>query len=115
MPAKSGTSDVMTAEALTAELAQKVMGWGVAPDRFLIGNRSWIPRWRFQPLERLEDAFRLLEKAQPEQYSMDGGPDGAFSVRVRIGGRLGKARDDSKPRAITLALARALGLGEVDG
>ena len=30
----------MTAEALTAELAQKVMGWNVAPDRFLLGNRS---------------------------------------------------------------------------
>jgi hypothetical protein len=104
----------MTAEALTAELAQKVMGWNVAPDRFLLGNRSWIPRWRFQPLERLEDAFRLLEKAQPEHYSMGAGTDGVFSVEVRLGGRLGKARDNSKPRAITLAIARTLGLEEVD-
>ena len=104
----------MTAEALTAELAQKVMGWNVAPDRFLVGNRSWIPRWRFQPLERIEDAFRLLEKAQPEHYSMGLDAGGRFFAEVRIGGRLGKARDDSKPRAITLALACALGLGEVD-
>jgi len=104
----------MTAEALTAELAQKVMGWNVAPDRFLIGNRGWIPRWRFQPLERLEDAFRLLEKAHPEHYSMGAGPDGAFSVQVRIRGRAGEARDELKPRAITLAIARALGLEEVD-
>jgi hypothetical protein len=89
------------------------MGWSVAPDRYLIGNRSWIPRWRFQPLERLEDAFRLLEKAQPECYSMGAGADGAFSVQVRICGCGGEARHESKPRAITLAIARALGL-EVD-
>ena len=104
----------MTAEALTAELAQKVMGWNVAPDRFLIGNRSWIPRWRFQPLERLEDAFRLLDKAEPEHYSMGLDSSGCFCAEVRIGGRLGKARDNSKPRAITLAVARAMGLGEVE-
>ncbi|MFZ5926321.1 MAG: hypothetical protein ACOYX1_02625 [Acidobacteriota bacterium] len=105
----------MTAEAQIPELVRRVMGWGVAPDRFLIGNRSWIPRWRFQPLERLEDAFRLLEKAQPEHYSMGLDGSGRFSVEVRIGGKLGVARDELKPRAITLAIARALGFEEVDG
>lgn len=104
----------MTADGLTALLAQQVMGWNVAPGRFLVGKRSWIPRWRFQPLERLEDAFRLLEKTQPEQYSMGAGLDRAFSVQVRIRGRAGEARGDSKPHAITLAIARALGLEEVD-
>ena len=104
----------MTGEALTAKLAERIMGWNVAPDRFLLGNRSWIPRWRFQPLERLEDAFRLLDKAEPERYSMGLDAGGRFFAEVRIGGRLGKARDDSKPRAITLALACALGLGEVE-
>ena len=103
----------MTADVVTARLAERVMGWSVAPDRYLIGNRSWIPRWRFQPLERLEDAFRLLEKAQPEYYSMGAGADSAFSVQVRIRGCGGEARHESKPRAITLAIARALGL-EVD-
>lgn len=105
----------MRAEALTAHLAERVMGWNVAPDRFLTGNRSWIPRWRFQPLERLEDAFRLLEKAQPEHYSMGLDGSGRFSVEVRLGGKLGLARDEVKPRAITLAIARALGLEEVEG
>lgn len=104
----------MTADTLIQQLAQQVMGWGVAPDRFLLGNRSWIPRWRFQPLERLEDAFRLLEKAQPEHYSMGLDASGRFSVEVRIRGKLGVARDELKPRAITLAIARALGLEEVD-
>jgi len=104
----------MTAEALIPQLAERVMGWNVAPDRFLIGNRSWIPRWRFQPLERLEDAFRLLEKAQPEHYSMGLDGSGCFCAQIRIGGKLGVARGESKPRAITLAIARALGLEEVD-
>lgn len=66
-------------------------------------------------MERLEDAFRLLEKAQPEHYSMGLDASGRFSVEVRIRGKLGVAREESKPRAITLALARALGLEEVDG
>jgi hypothetical protein len=37
---------------------------------------------------------------------------GAFSVEVRIDGKVGKSRHDSKPLAITLAVARALGLEE---
>ncbi len=103
----------MTDESLTALLAQKVMGWSVAPDRFLVGNRSWIPRWRFQPAEKLDDAFRLLEKAEPEHYSMGLDGSGRFCVQVRIGGKLGVAREEPKARAITLAVARALGI-EVD-
>ncbi len=100
----------MSDERLTTLLAERILSWTAAPDRYLVGNRSWIPRWRFQPLERLEDAFRLLEKAQPEHYSMGAGADGVFSVQVRICGRGGEARHESKPRAITLAIARALGL-----
>jgi hypothetical protein len=100
----------MTSESLTAILAQKVLGWGVAPDRFLIGKRSWIPRWRFQPTERLDDAFQLLEKAQPEHYSMAPDGSGVFCVEVRIGGKLGLASGEPKALAITLAVGRALGI-----
>jgi hypothetical protein len=59
----------MTGERLTAILAQRVMGWRVAPDRFLMGNRRWSPRWRFQPTERVKDAYRLLERAAPQDGS----------------------------------------------
>jgi hypothetical protein len=104
----------MNTESLTALLAERVMRWGVAPDRFLVGNRSWIPRWRFQPTEKLEDAFRLLEKATPEHYSMGLDGSGCFCVQVRVGGKLGVAREEPKARAITLAVARALGI-EVEG
>ena len=99
----------MTSEHLTAILAERVMGWTIGPDRFMMGNRGWMPRWRFQPAENLDDAFKLLEKAAPQDYAM--GDDGkGFWVRVRIGKAIGEARDASKPRAITFAVARAVGI-----
>jgi hypothetical protein len=89
-------------------IAERVMGWEVAPDRFLLGDRRWLPRWRFQPTEKLEDAFRLLDAAMPQQYKMGREAAGLFWVRVRIAGKTGEARHHSKPRAITQAVARAL-------
>ena len=103
----------MTSEKFTAVLAKRVMGWGVGPERFLIGNRGWMPRWRFQPTESLVDAFRLLEEAAPQEYSMCGDSKGNFRVQVRIGDATGEADGTSKPSVITLAVARALRL-EVD-
>jgi len=97
-------------EDLTSVLAQRVMGWRVAPERFMVGKGRWLPRWRFQPAERLEDAFRLLEQAAPQRYSMGRDGQGTFWVRVQIGQETGRAHDLSKPRAITLAVARALKL-----
>jgi hypothetical protein len=104
----------MTDEMLTAILAERVMGWGVGPDRFMMASRRWQPRWRFQPAESLDDAFKLLEEAALQDYVM--GDDGnGFHVRVRIGKTIGEARDKSRSRAITFAVARALGIDvEVD-
>jgi hypothetical protein len=93
---------------LTVLLAARVMGWAIAPDRYLMDNRRWMPRWRFQPEEKLVDAFRLLEAAAPELFEMNTNEKGLSSVRARIGGTTGEARDQSKPRAITLAIAKAL-------
>ena len=103
----------MTADMLTALLAERVMHWRVAPDRFLIGDRRWLPRWRFQPVERLQDAFSLLEQAAPEEYSMGAGENGNFWVKIRVAGTTGEALEPSKPRAIAYAVARAFGI-EVD-
>ena len=100
----------MTSEHLTAILAERVMGWTVGPDRFMMANRSWMPRWRFQPTEKLPDALRLLEAAAPAEYDMRGGDRGSFCVRVRIGNGAGEASSKCKPRAITCAIARALGI-----
>jgi hypothetical protein len=100
----------MTSDQLTAVLAERVMGWRVGPDRFLPGNRSWLPRWRFQPTERVEDANRLLERAAPQEYSMNRAQDGRFSVKIRIAGATGEAIESVQARAISFAIARALGL-----
>jgi hypothetical protein len=97
----------VTGDHLTALLAERVMHWRVGPDRFLIGDRRWLPRWRFRPAECLPDAFRLLEQAAPQEYSMGAGVNGGFWVKVRIAGTTGEALERSKPRAITYAVARA--------
>lgn len=103
----------ITQETLTILLAERVLGWCGAPGRFLLGNRRWIPRWRFQPAVRIEDAFKLLEAAAPQAFSICGDHKGNIRVRIRIGGSTGAADGTSKPLAITHAIARAIGI-EVD-
>ena len=98
----------MTDEHLTDFLAERVMGWRVAPDRFIKSGRKWIVRWRFAPLKSLEDAFDLLDTCGCA-YTMSAGLDGQFEAEVRVDGRVGKATGNLKPRTITIALARALG------
>jgi hypothetical protein len=99
-------------QALEITLAKSVMGWSLAPDRFLLGKRSWIPRWRFQPTLRLDDAFHLLAEAKAELCVIQV-IEGNFSVTVKIRGRAGQATGKSGPLAITLALATALGIEQV--
>lgn len=100
----------MNDSMLIDELAQRVLGWGVGPDRYLTGNRSWIPKWRFNPLEHLEDAFKLLDNSKSTRYAISQS-GGIFEVEVEQGGNVGKARGIVKTRTITLAVARSLGLG----
>jgi hypothetical protein len=94
-------------DRLTSLLAVQVMGWGLAPDRYLLRDRRWMPRWRFQPMVRLEDAFQLLEAAKTEACSIQLAR-GSFDVKVQVGGQLGEFIDKSAPVAITLAVAMAL-------
>jgi len=100
----------MTNDQLAAILAERVMGWSVGPDRFMMGDRRWQPRWRFQPAKKLEDAFRLLEQAAPQEYSLRAAENGGFWASVRIAGNTGEAHESSQARAMTLAVARALRL-----
>lgn len=99
----------MTDTMLIDRLAQQVLHWGIGADRFLTGDRSWIPKWKFNPLEHLEDAFRLLDHSKAIRYSISQS-GGSFAVEVEQGGKIGKATGISKPRTITLALARSLRL-----
>ena len=100
----------MTSKQLTVLLVERVMGWGVGADRFLMGSRGWMPHWRFRPAERIEDAFRLLEEASPQEYSISGDDKGNIHVRVQIGAAVGEARGTSKSLVITYAVARAVGI-----
>jgi hypothetical protein len=100
----------MTTPELTALLAKRVMRWTVAPNRFLMKNRRWTPAWRFQPAKKLEHAFRLLDAADADEYSINFRRGGAWTVRVQICGVAGEATDISKARAIAHAVARAVGL-----
>ena len=104
----------MTSDQLSAVLARRVMEWRVGPDRFLMGNRRWLPRWRFRPSENLKDAHRLLEQLAPREYRIDRAQDGQFLVRIHLAGACGEARDSSQARALTFAIARAIGI-EVEG
>ena len=80
----------MSNDQLTAVLAERVMGWTVGPDRFMMGNRGWMPRWRFQPADKLDDAFRLLQEAAPQAYSICGDGTGNIHVQDRSAGRVGE-------------------------
>jgi hypothetical protein len=103
----------LTSEHLTAILAQRVMGWGAGPDRFLLGGRGWLPRWRFQPLTNLDDAFQLLDKAA-STFTLALKGDTTFSAQVQVKGRVGSAVGLSKAATITVAVARAIGLDGPD-
>ncbi len=100
----------MTLENLTVLLAQRVMGWTVGPDRFLLGKRSWIRRSAFRPTERLQDAQKLLLAAGAAEYSMGGGKEQPFWARVVIGQKDCTASAQSLPASICLATARALNI-----
>ena len=103
----------MTSDRLTAVLAERVMGWTVAPDRFLMSDRRWIPRRRFQPLSNLEHAFQLLERAA-STFTLATTTNGTFTARIRVGNHVGIASGEPKARAISLAIAEAIGLDTLD-
>lgn len=100
----------MTSELLTAILVERVMGWRVAPGRLMMGDRIWKPAWRFQPVEKREDAFHLLDAAKSVEYSITAHSSNRFTVRVVVDGTTGEATESSQSRAITYAVARAIGL-----
>jgi hypothetical protein len=108
----SGASTIDTA---TAALAERVMGWRAAPDRFLKSNRVWIPRWRFQPFSNAADALTLLDAAKPDEYAIQSSNGAQIKVSVRIGGRIGTAAAATMQEAIATAVARAVGVTLAQG
>jgi hypothetical protein len=99
----------MTTASLTFLLAERVMGWRYAPDRFLLGNRQWIRLSQFQPLAEIQDAFRVLEKVATS-FSLIKSGQGQFTASVWVGDRTGCASGKPEAATITLAVARAIGI-----
>jgi hypothetical protein len=95
-------------QRLTDDLAVHVLGWRLAPDRYITEGRSWIAQWRFRPLVELADAFRLLDQAA-DCYSLTR-RGSTFTAEVRIKCHRGKAVGRQLARTITNAVASALGL-----
>jgi hypothetical protein len=99
----------MTNDQLTAMLVERILGWRACRDRFIKSGREWIPKWRFNPFIRLDDAFLLLERTGGT-YLLTIDPNGIFTAEVRVGDQTGKSAGDPKASAITLAIARALAI-----
>jgi hypothetical protein len=102
----------MNDDRLTEKLVSIVLGWKLAPGRFIKPDRGWSPRHRFVPCKSLDDAFQLVERvATACKLTMVKG--GQFSAEVQVGARVGKAFGESMARTVTMALVSALEL-EVD-
>jgi hypothetical protein len=111
---KPGVSISMRESAITDQtvvdqLAARILGWRPSSDRFIKCGRSWLPKWRFAPLTCLDDAFQLLDRSVGT-YKLEHSSAGMFSVEVNLAGRVGRAIGEPQARAITFAVARALGI-----
>jgi hypothetical protein len=100
----------MTDDRLTEQLVEKLLGWKVAPGRFIKPDRGWTPTWKFTPLVNLEHAFNLLDHANANYIVSAGSRGEGITAKVMVGARVGSACGVLKARTITLALARAVGL-----
>jgi 2-methylcitrate dehydratase PrpD len=104
----------VTPAMLTQLLAERGMGWRCGRDRFLIGaNGEWIKTHQFQPLERVEHAFKLLRKLASE-YSFTQTRDGHFVTTVTVGNISATASGTSEAGTAAVAIARALGIDVED-
>jgi hypothetical protein len=99
----------VTNDQLTAILAERILGWRVGPERFILASRQWITRAHFQPSDRIQDAFRLLKEAA-SGFSLIKTPDGVFTATVQVGDRTGTSSGHAAAATITRAIARAIGV-----
>jgi len=95
-------------DRLADKLAVRVLGWRLAPGRYIKSDRGWTPRWRFQPFTETASAFELLDQAA-DGYTITC-KGGSFRVSVYADQCLGEASGDCLARAITLAVAQTIGL-----
>jgi hypothetical protein len=107
-PPQLSQKQAVNEERLTERLASRILGWKLAPGRFVKPNRGWTPRWQFAPFRKVEDVLLLLDR-MAATYALTVA-DGSCTAEVRLANRSGGASDVSLARALTLALVTALGL-----
>jgi hypothetical protein len=93
---------------LTGKLARRVLGWKTAPNRYIVGNRKWLPTWRFQPTKNIADAFRVLDAADVVEYVLRADRNGIYRVKVWTRRASAEASGPSLPLTICIAIARVL-------
>jgi hypothetical protein len=89
-------------EQLPSPLAQRVLGWAVATERFRPRQRGWIRRCHFQQPNGVEDAFRLLDAAV-SGFTLTAAEDQIFTALTRAGRGTGRATGKSEAATITHA------------
>jgi hypothetical protein len=97
---------------LTDELVRLVLGWRLAPNRYLKPDGGWTSRLQFQPFKNIHQALQLLE-AVTTNYTLESAPDNVFKVEARLSDRVANTSGKSKSRTITLAVAQLVGTGDV--
>lgn len=98
----------VTQSIVTAQLAERFLGWRTACGRFLKPDGGWIPEWRFRPFESAAHALELLNHA--DQYQIVRDADRSYTVRVRVGRHLGTAVGPELANTVSVAAARAVGI-----
>lgn len=99
----------MSGERVVDALAIRVLGWRLAPGRYIKSGRRWIPQWRFQPLTNIDDAFQLLNTGAGSLV-LRTAKDGSYVAQVKLGQRMGRASSPNVAASISVAIARAIGL-----
>ena len=87
----------MTDKKLTVAVAQKVMGWAIGPES------EWEPLVHWEHAMGLADEFEGLLEMRRELKQ-------PWRCKATITGVVGEAVEDHGPRAITLAIARSVGV-----
>jgi hypothetical protein len=95
---------------LTVVLAERIMGWTAGPDRFSMGKRKWIPRWRFHPTNRMEDALVLLKHLAPDSMKWVAGKTASFGQKFTLAIQQLPRMNPRRPRPLHLRLRVLLAL-----
>src|ERR1039458_3164713 len=83
---------------IVIQLAELLLGWRIAPGRFIKAGKSWCPQWRFRPFEKPADALQLLDHV--DSFSVTSVRKGEYIAKVQVGRRRGETSGEQMARVI---------------